>query len=90
MQNSHKVCPVDNLPIIVIIKDQKLAIRVSNQTLLPELPIKCGSIRSLAIKSIKFFTDAELAFPPSKKTTYEKKVKIIGNERRGGNIEREK
>ena len=41
-------------------------------------------MRSLAIKSIKFFTDGELAFLPSKKTTYEKKVKIIEDERRGG------
>jgi len=42
---------------------------VSNQTLLPELPIKRGSIRNLAIKIIKLFTDAELVFPPYKKTT---------------------
>ena len=68
-ENSHEVRPIDNLSIVVTIKDRKLAIVVSDQTLLSDFLIKRGSIRSLTIKSIKLFTDVELAFPLSKKTT---------------------
>ena len=84
-QSSHKVRPVDDTPNVVISKDRKLAIAVSNQTLLPELWIKRGGIGSLAIRCINFFTDTELAFPPGKKTT----LNELENEEERENIMRE-